>query len=248
VKKFISYLRRGWFSLSFITVIILLAITHIQHGVGSGSWLYLMMGAAGIFVIGLIIVIADTISKWWAKIQDKKGGTNKSGEQAGREDSSKDKKFQKLKEIGFWELLVKILSILLAAWLIYGMISCARSCCAPKVQVLQTEEQASLGEWKFHWKYPVTGKLGSFKKIESGRETAFIQVNDSNEWKIVLSDNQGRMGKIEWKKKEPFGHWSQETPPESGKIWWTRVSNRELRGWMTIAEENDKRLFISFQR
>ncbi|MGB8815702.1 MAG: hypothetical protein WCC74_00475 [Minisyncoccia bacterium] len=228
----------------FAFVVVVLIATYLDFGNKSNG-----SGWIGIGLLLAVIIITlsiKTITKWVRQVSKRK------------DDGNSDKKSSLPSKISICWAFIKsvfphIFWGLLIVWIASEMFSCARSCNEPKVQVPQTAEearQATLGDWKGSWKEPVTGSVGSHQIVESGNFTVRIRENSSNQWDVVISDNQGRRSNVRWKKGEPVGKWVQEVPQQGGEIWWERVSDREFQGWMTILypEMYKKKFFISFQR
>ncbi len=147
---------------------------------------------------------------------------------SGQSPSPEGIKFQKLSKISLWGLLRWVFIPSLIAWLIWGMVSCTSSC---NNQIEQRVERIPT-EGRFKWKQPPEVMIGG-RILDEGSCNALVQVNNSNIWQIVLSDNRGRVDHLFWKKSEPYGSWDEVGSQDRGNWWLEKISYREYRGWIT---------------
>ncbi|MGB8815700.1 MAG: hypothetical protein WCC74_00465 [Minisyncoccia bacterium] len=132
----------------------------------------------------------------------------------------------------FWGLVI--------IWIVLKMFSCAGS--EPKVQVPQKDISTEGMQGRFHWNQSPEGIIGSGRVLDKGSCNALVQVDNSNIWQIVLSDNQGRIDHLLWKKNEPFGKWERKYPPDHGEWQLEKISHNEYRGWTTTTTYPGQRM------
>jgi|GEM_PF-4243677 len=143
----------------------------------------------------------------------------------------------RLSKIGWGFIIRWVFVPSLVAFLIWGMISCTSSC---NSQVEQRVERTPT-EGQFRWEQPSEVMIGG-RVPDKGICQALVQMDNSNIWQIVLSDNQGRIDHLTWKKSEPYGSWDEVGSPDKGNWWLEKIGRREYRGWITSIKYPGQRL------
>ena len=114
--------------------------------------------------------------------------------------------------------------------MLLSIASCAvLLCCGPKGRA-GAPAPATAGQFK--WKQPPKVMIGG-RASDEGTCQALVQTDNSNIWQIVLSDDQGRVDHLVWKKSEPYGSWDEVGSQDSGNWWLEKVDRQEYRGWIT---------------
>jgi uncharacterized membrane protein (DUF106 family) len=131
---------------------------------------------------------------------------------------------------GFLKVVIGWLVVAWICW--YAISSCTRSCNEPKVQVVQKDIGTEGMEGSFTWKEQPNGMPTGGRLLDAGSPHAFVQKDNSNEWKIVLSGG-GVIDHLTWKKSEPCGSWYEEGTPYGGNWQLQKTGRHEYKGWMT---------------
>jgi hypothetical protein len=193
-------------------------------------------------IVGIILgVVVTAVALIGVKNLSKGRGTPASSplprEGQAANGSQREMTSSRLSKIG-WGFIIRWMFIpSLVAFLIWGMISCTSSC---NSQVKQRVERIPT-EGQFRWEQPSEVMIGG-RVPDKGICQALVQVDNSNIWQIVLSDNQGRIDHLTWEKSEPYGSWDEVGSLDRGNWWLEKVGRREYRGWITSIKYPGQRL------
>jgi hypothetical protein len=199
-------------------------MAHVVMGKGISEW-------NTWWVVSLVIFIAILFTIAMIRAMPKSQTANTGSEPT-------KLKLPKIKLSVFWGFFKVVTYVLAVVWLCwYAIPSCTRLC---NSQVEQRVERIPT-EGQFRWEQPSEVMIGG-RVPDKGICQALVQVDNSNIWQIVLSDNQGRIDHLTWEKSEPYGSWDEVGSPDKGNWWLEKIGRREYRGWITSIKYPGQRL------
>jgi hypothetical protein len=149
----------------------------------------------------------------------------------------------KSEKTGFWGGLGKVAMWFVILVIALDMVSCAVTCSTPRPEVPDNGSVEGRDGY-FHWQQRPQDMVGGQIPI-AGDCQAHVQVDNSNIFQIVLSDNIGRVNHLLWKRSEPCGTWDEVASPDKGTWWLEKVGRREYRGWKTSSRFPGQNLSVT---